>query len=161
MNNLEFLSWSFVVWLHVVAAITWVGGMVFVAVVLVPGLRGIPPAQRSEVIRSVGLAARGLAWISLLILIFTGGLNTLHLQPSRDSLAGSIILAKISVVGLVIGINILHDFILAPRLSEIRRAVGVEHPTFRRLQRIVRWLARTSLVLALSVVFLAVLLVRS
>lgn len=161
MNNLEFLSWGFVVWVHVVAAITWVGGMVFVALVLAPGLRGAPPAQRSEVIRSVGLAARGLGWISILILLLTGGLNTIHLHPSWDSLAGQILLAKISVVGVLVGLTILHDFILAPKISEIRRAVGVENPTFRRLQWIVRGLARTNLILALCVVFLAVLLVRS
>ncbi len=161
MTNLEFISWSFVVWIHVVAAITWVGGMVFVALVLVPALRGVPPEQRSETIRSVGLAAKGLGWISLLVLLLTGGLNAIHLHPNWDSLAGQILLAKISVVGGLVGLTILHDFILAPKLTEIRRAVGVEHPTFRRLQSAVRWLARINLILALCVIFLAVLLVRS
>lgn len=149
------------VWIHVVAAITWVGGMVFVALVLAPGLRRLPPDQRSEVIGSVGVAARGLGWISLLVLLVTGGLNLIHLHPSWDSLAGQLLLAKISVVGGLVGLTILHDFILGPKLSGIRRAVGVQHPTFRRLQVCVQWLARFNLFLALCVVFLAVLLARS
>ncbi|HSG05916.1 MAG TPA: CopD family protein, partial [Nitrospiria bacterium] len=121
----------------------------------------LPAEQRFEQIRNVGLAARAVGWISLLVLLLTGGLNVVHLRPSWDSLAGQVLLAKISVVGMLVGLTILHDFMLGPRLTAMRRSAGSDDPTVIRLQWTVRWLARTNLLLALSVVFLAVLLARS
>lgn len=135
--------------------------MIFFAFVFVPSLKNVSPEQRIDQIRTVGLATRTIGWISLLVLLTTGGLNTLHLWPSWQSLAGQLLLAKISIVVGLVGLMILHDFVLAPKLTAIRRAAGGSSPAFLRLQSTVRWISRTTLILALCVVLLAVLLTRS
>lgn len=135
--------------------------MIFFTFVFIPSLKSLSPEQRSNQIRTVGLATRAIGWISLFVLLATGGLNTLHLRPSWQSLAGQLLLAKLSMVGILVGLMILHDFVLSPKLTAMRRAAGVSSPAFLRLQGAVRWTSRTTLILSLCVVLLAVLLTRS
>lgn len=59
--------------LHVLAALLWLGGMFFLAVVGAPVLRALePPSLRAEVFRRLGERFRTVGWIAIGVLIATG-----------------------------------------------------------------------------------------
>ena len=66
MNNL-------LVWIHVLAAMTWIGGMVFLSQVLVPELRraGLV-GERLLLFRGVARRFRVVVWLAMPLLIGTG-----------------------------------------------------------------------------------------
>ncbi len=63
-------------WLHLLAAITWVGGMLFIALVFVPVTRRPPdPALRGRLVREAGRRFRSVGWIALGLLVLSGLAN--------------------------------------------------------------------------------------
>lgn len=140
---------------------TWIGGMVFISLVLSPALRRLPQNSRSELFQTVGTAAKAVGWIAVLILLFTGALNVLHLQVQWKALIGRLLIAKLTLVTMMIVLSVLHDFILGPLLSARLQSSAAQDPSTRRLRQFVPWLARINLLLALAVVYLAVLIARS
>lgn len=68
-------------WIHVLSAITWVGGMLFIALVLVPTARALGDDRlRTRLMQESGYRFRTIGWIALALLAVTGLLN-LWLQP--------------------------------------------------------------------------------
>jgi uncharacterized membrane protein len=66
----------FVTWFHVVAAMFWIGGTLFFAIVLIPALSGaLPERQKVELISRVGLRFRVCGWLSLAMLVLTGSIR--------------------------------------------------------------------------------------
>src|SRR5262249_24988412 len=62
--------------LHVAAALTWVGGMLFVALVLVPVTRRLEDAMlRRHLMHEAGLRFRTVGWIAMGVLVATGLVN--------------------------------------------------------------------------------------
>ena len=50
-------------WVHVLSAITWVGGMLFIALVLVPVTRGLgDPGLRTRLVQAAGRRFRARRW---------------------------------------------------------------------------------------------------
>ena len=63
-------------WLHVLAVAVWLGGMLFIAFVVVPVTRGLPdPALRGRLVREMGRRFRTVAWAAVAVLIATGLAN--------------------------------------------------------------------------------------
>src|SRR5690625_2798325 len=61
---------------HVLAALLWLGGMFFLAVVGAPVLRQVEPAAlRAELFRRLGEQFRTAGWIAISVLLITGTLN--------------------------------------------------------------------------------------
>jgi uncharacterized membrane protein len=131
-------------WVHVLSAITWVGGMLFIALVLVPTARGLgDPALRARLIRDSGRRFRAVAWVALGLLVLTGLLN-LWLQPF---LIGSPrFLVKLGLVGLALVLSAFHDFVLGPRAGR----PGADPSTRVRAS----WIARLNVLVALAIVLL-------
>ena len=68
---------------HVLAALVWLGGMFFVAVVGAPVLRRVEsPALRSELFRELGERFRAVGWACIALLVATG---TLRAQQLPDA----------------------------------------------------------------------------
>jgi len=132
--------------------------MIFISLILAPALRRFPQDTRRELLGTVGTAAKGVGWIAVMVLLFTGFLNVVHLQLQWDTLIGRLLMLKLSLVAVMIVLSALHDFILGPLLTSRPAA---EDPSSSRLRRLVPWLARINLVLALGVIYLAVLIARA
>ena len=63
-------------WVHVLSAMTWIGGMLFIALVLVPAARGLGDASlRTRLVQEIGRRFRTIAWMVLALLVMTGLLN--------------------------------------------------------------------------------------
>lgn len=153
------------VWLHLLAAISWIGGTIFLSVVLVPVLKREPfVSQKALLFRTIARRFRAVVWGAIAVLLFTGPL-LLHQQgiPIMNPSGWPMILAvKLGLVTILLLLTLTHDLILGPRVGRI-----VQLPTESRtrfdhtLVLWSPWVARFSLVLTLAVLFAAVMLVRS
>ena len=153
------------VWLHLLAAISWIGGIIFLSVVLVPVLKSEPFAsQKALLFRTIAMRFRAVVWGAIAVLLFTG---PLLLQQRKIPIADPsgwpmVLVAKLGLVAILLPLTLTHDLIIGPRVGRI-----VQLPTKSRtrfdhtLVLWSPWIARFSLVLALTVLFAAVLLVRS
>jgi uncharacterized membrane protein len=153
------------VWVHLLAAVAWIGGMVFLSLVLVPVLRREPfAAQRGAMIRAAALRFRLVVWVAIGVLLTTGPLLLLHRGWSLGEPAGwpAVLSVKLALVTLLLMLTIAHDFFIGPRVSRI---LQTPEPSRACRDRLLvgasSWLPRLSVVLALAVVFAAVALART
>ena len=162
------MLWMILIWIHITAAMFWIGGMLFFSIVLVPSLRGLPIGQRSEVMSRIGRRFRKTGWISLGVLLVTGLLQLYRL--GIPVFMGGWIWAKLVMVVLMVSLTLLHEFVLGPRSIEMSRKVGpgaqnygaqLANPTPHPLQRTVRWMARFNLIIGLFIVLASVYLART
>ena len=155
-------------WIHILAATTWIGGSVFLALVLVPTLRN--PAWRDrglELIRQVARRFLWVVWTCFALLIVTGIFNLLVHEGGDPSLIasnqlwssayGRVLAWKLTFVGSILVLSALHDFVLGPVAT---RAAGAGAAGAGRLRLAVRWVGRLNLLLGLFVVGLGVALGR-
>jgi copper resistance protein D len=137
-------------WLHVVAAITWIGGMLFIALVLVPVTRRLDDATlRARLVHAVGVRFRTVGWIALAVLIVTGLVN-LWMQPFL--LGAPRFHWKIGLVVLTLILSAFHDFVLGPRAG----APGADPSARVRAS----WIARVNVLVVLVIVLLGLSLLR-
>jgi len=153
------------VWLHVLAAATWFGTMVFLAAVLVPTLRAHgDDALRSRLLAASGSRLRALGWTSFAVLAVTGTVNLVSRGYDLADLGGRLwwgpfgraFTWKMVLVAVILVLSAFHDFRLGPRSA---RAVPGS-PEALRLRRTASWMGRLNLLLGLAVIYLAVMLVR-
>ena len=63
------------VWLHVLAAVNWIGGTIFLSLVLLPVLKREPFAsQKALLFRTIARRFRAVVWGAIAVLLFTGPL---------------------------------------------------------------------------------------
>jgi putative copper resistance protein D len=159
----------FSVWLHLIAAMVWIGGMVFLAAVVVPVLRR--PEHRAlliPLISQTGKRFRWVGWVCLGVLVATGIFNlTSHGFGWEQVWSGRLFMGgfgqtleiKLVLVGVVLILSVIHDFFVGPRAT----AVGQSAPGSAeaiRLRRQASWIGRVNLLISLIIVALGVLLVR-
>lgn len=153
--------------LHVLAALLWLGGMLFLAAVGAPVLRKVePPSLRAELFRTLGEQFRLVGWLCILILVVTGVFN-LHfrgvlswsLWTSPDfwsSPFGFSLFWKLAAVTIMLVVSAIHDFVLGPAASKVEAG----SPAALRLRRHAALLARVNALVGLGLVFVAVQLAR-
>lgn len=163
--------YQWIVYIHILAAITWIGGMLFLAFVLVPALRSESPQVRAAMMGTVGRRFRTVGWIAIAVLLVTGVWN-LHNRAlpwrtifSGDLFAGRfghILAAKLLAVAAIMAASAVHDFVLGPASTRAgrERATAAGARRAERLRRTASWLGRVNALLALVIVGLAVALVR-
>ena len=135
-------------WVHVLSAIVWIGGMLFIALVLVPVARRLEDARlRSRLVQESGRRFRTVGWIALGLLVASGFLN-LWLHP--DLLQSPRFHWKAGLVVLAVILSVLHDFVLGPRAG-----VPGADPSARTRAS---WVARVNMLVVLAVVMLGLAL---
>jgi putative copper resistance protein D len=158
----------FSVWLHILAATAWIGGMFFLVLVVVPWLRHGDRELGVKFLRDTGIRFRSVGWACFAILVVTGTFNLwargvrLHDFASaawRGSAFGKAVIAKLGTFALVLAISAVHDFAIGPRATAALEA-DPESPHARRLRKQASWLGRLNALLAVALVLLAVILVR-
>jgi copper resistance protein D len=157
--------YSTLVILHILAAVTWVGGMIFLSLVLAPLVRkrkAVP--EFMALFRSAALRFRPIVWVAMAILVMTGPmlLSLRGVAVASPSAWPEIVTVKLTLVALLLFLTLLHDLVLGPQVSRVsaipesQRTAG-EQVVFKTA----RWLPRLSVLLALAVVITAALLARS
>jgi uncharacterized membrane protein len=154
----------FLVWLHILAAVTWIGGALFLSTILVPVLRDEPfSAQRGTLFKAIAGRFRTMVWASIGLLLVTGIPLASRRVDSLLDLSGwpLPLKAKLGLVLLLIGMTGLHDFWIGPKVGRWMRAPQESRTPFEsRMIRLAPWVARLALGLALGVLLAAVTLTR-
>ncbi len=126
----------FVLWLHVIAAVTWVGGNLILAMVIVPHFRqSLPPVERIKLLTQIGKRFEPVVWGCIGVLFFTGLINifTAIDITSPTALSGAFmrtLLIKLVLFFVLVLLTALHSMIFAPRLAA---AVEDLDPTLEEL----------------------------
>lgn len=132
------------------AAITWIGGMLFIALVLVPVARRLENhALRARLIHDTGVRFRTVGWIALGVLLATG-LANLVMHPGL--LSSPRFHAKLALVAVALILSALHDFVLGPRAG----APGAAPSARVRAS----WVARINVLVVLVIVAFGLWLFR-
>lgn len=164
MATLYFFS----VWLHILAATAWIGGMAFLVLVVVPWLRERPRAHAGAFLAETGTKFRAVGWACFAIALVTGtfnlwirGIRFGHFADTAwlSSRPGQTVLAKLGLFAAVLVVSAIHDFSVGPRATEVlERAPGSAEA--EALRRRASRLGRLNALLALLLVAAAVMLVR-
>jgi|GEM_PF-1350228 len=118
------MSAYWMIWIHLVAVATLIGGLFFFLVVFRPTVQSLrPESYQVEVMRRVGKRFSTLIWISLIILLLTGASTMLHEGDSAriETTWGVVLMVKLFVFALMVGLVIIHDFILDPYHASSKR----------------------------------------
>ncbi|HEY7535546.1 MAG TPA: DUF4149 domain-containing protein [Thermodesulfobacteriota bacterium] len=165
------LFYILVVLIHLLAAILWLGGMFFIAIVIVPVLRRLEPPQiRIEVLSTTARRFRIVSWIALLVLVVTGALNSINRGITLNIIStgvifsthfGKVLTLKVVVVLFMLVLSSIHDFLLGPRLTELissSKSNSDFSPAIKKYRRLVSLLARINALLGIMIVACAVML---
>ena len=112
-----------VLWLHVIAAVIWVGGNFILAMVIVPHFRQhLPPIQRIQLLTQIGKRFEPIVWGCVGVLFFTGIINLFFSVDltSPTPLSNAFmrtILIKIGLFFLLVILTVLHSMLFGPRLA--------------------------------------------
>lgn len=159
MNSLMSIGYLLSVYVHIVLAAFWIGGMLFLPLVILPGIRQHP--DRVAILYKTGLKFRFYGWIALTLLVVTGLLN-LVLRGLPLSWAffshsdyGRLFSLKMLLFLAMLLVSAVHDFFIGGKAIEQMQASGSD-----RMRLIARWSGRINLLLALGMAFLGVVLSR-
>lgn len=149
---------AFLHWLHLMAAVAWMGGMVFTAFVMAPILRKqMAPSLRLPLIRDAGVRFKYMEWACLGILFSTGFYKLYERGPWDQVFEGDfgrILLVKLILAAGMLVLSFLHSFVWGPGLS----LAAPGSPEYSRLLWRLSFWARVNLALGLAVIFCAALL---
>ncbi len=163
-------TWHLVsMWVHILAAAFWIGGSLFLALVLIPGLRASSLRDRmDELVTAVAQRFSWAAWICFGLVVATGVFNVVYRGMTLEGIAsgefwrswyGEVLAWKLTLVLLILLLSGFHDFFLGPWAAQVWR----EDPNSRlalRLRLAARWIGRTNLLLGTVVVALGIILTR-
>jgi copper resistance protein D len=166
-----FSIWSWIRWIHLVSAIAWIGGQLFILIVLLPIMRTtLPRDERVLVFAQVGRRYATVSWVALTLLIITGFLNGQRRSVDWEHLTrsgyGQILFTKLIFVAIIIVVTLVHALYFGRRITELAersKELGQDDPGIaaerRRLQILSGVLSGANLLLNLVVVLLAAALV--
>jgi uncharacterized membrane protein len=149
-------------WLHMLATVTWVGGLVVVSLVILPiARRSLGEESYPKFLRAVNKRLDPIGWFGLAVLTVTG-LIQMSANPNYEGFlavnnpwARAILLKHIAFL-FIIAFSAYQTWTLTPALERaaLRQARGKDNPEAPQLQRRERNLMRANLVLSLVVLLL-------
>ncbi len=161
------------VYTHILAAIIWIGGMLFLTLIALPIVRTLDaPGAAGRLVRLMGRRFRDVGWVCIGLLLVSGFMNLWYRGVRWESLTssqfwhsswGQILAVKLTIVLIMLLNSAWHDFVLGPRATQLMEAQanpGANPTEVQRLRRQTTWLARLNLLSGLVVIALAVMLVR-
>jgi putative copper resistance protein D len=159
------ILWFAAVSLHILAAVVWIGGMIFLSLVLAPLVRrGNVIAEHVALFRYAARRFRIIVWLSIVILLTTGplllqGRNLLLNAPSDWP---AVVRIKLGLVCLLLLLTLAHDLYLGPWGNHLRATPETARTTSDNLLiHMSRWVPRLALIVGILVLVAAVVLVRA
>ena len=150
------IGYALISFLHVMAAIVWIGGTIFMAMISQPAIRKtLSLEQRMAVYREIGIRFKRVQWICLGTLLLTGALMVWETGIPLESFS-SLLWAKLMLVITVTILSFLHSNIWGPRLVAV--SCDPTSPAYLALARKLRIFGQVNLLASLAIIFLAVLI---
>jgi len=163
---------ALILWLHLLAAITWIGGLVFQVLVVFPTLaRDALTAEWLRFALSLEARFRVILWPAVGMALFTGLVNLMNVWYTTVVTTGSIaptfvplLHVKLALVIGMLAVQAVQQLLIYPRrvaaLRDVYTGVQEVPRPFRTWQRLALLLYGALLGLAGGVVLCAVLLHR-
>jgi copper resistance protein D len=159
------LIWVAAISLHILSAVAWIGGMVFLSLVLVPVVRKRSAIPEYVVLfRFLALRFRLVVWGAMFVLLVTGPFLLLQRNISFMNPATwpQVVAVKLGLVAGLFFSTFLHDLLLGPKVSQVTAIPEAKRTAWEQvLVGSARWLPRLSLLIALAIIVAAVILARS
>ncbi len=157
--------WVIVYWLHLVATVSWIGGMVFYVLVLGPSIGAIDPPQRGKLVGAIIKRYAPIAWGAIIVLIVTGifiARRNGMLGISFNTTYGIVLFIKHVMIVTMVLIGVVVSFVIGPKLKAPPKVVaGASEappgpsPEAMNLQKRAATLGVINLVLGVCVLFLS------
>ena len=107
------------VWIHILMATIWVGGLIYTAAVVVPFALSHDYSERQRILRGLARRFRWIGWGSIVVLILTGIGNLLLryrpinigdvFNPEKEPLLAAWLPWKLMLVAVMVGLMLFHD----------------------------------------------------
>jgi len=155
---------ALIMWAHLIAASIWVGGSIFIGIVLAPLLKTISDSieGRLSIMIRVGRKFNKIGVPSLIVLIATGIYNSVSfiVKPSMilSTSYGIVLLIKIILVIILIITFAIHVRLIR---SEVERKIESKQLSGEFLQKLrskIIMLGRLTVILSLTILLMAALL---
>ena len=146
--------------LHLLATVTWIGGMLFMKLVLIPAMAAIDPPQRGRLMGGVAKRFTMVAWTSTAVLLVTGFVKTPSgLLFDGSTAYGTLLTVKHALIAVMIVVGLVITFFVAPRLRALAPAPGqAPSPALAAAARNLDALSAINTILGLAVLALVVAL---
>jgi uncharacterized membrane protein len=143
------LALNFVLFLHLVPAVVWIGGIIFVLFAAIPAAKEVIGAEAGKMMGSVSRRFSPLADYSILLLIITG----LALAYFRDGIYASVpFYLKTALAVIMISVHFYRGLILTPKIAR------TEPPHKALLQKLSLDLVKLNFKIGLTVLFFSLLI---
>ena len=152
--------------LHILAAVTWIGSMIYSQFAVAPALKHLG-APRSSAINMIATGRfSSLTWASLIVLIVTGIYATISkedkLTPVFEEPAGIVLFIKLMLVAALIVILFLQIYAYGPKMKKLINPAtpkNVENDlAMTRISNTAKGLSTAHLIIGITVIILAVIL---
>lgn len=159
-----------ILWLHLLAAVIWIGGLFFQLLVVRPTLnRAATVREQVRLGLSLEGRFRAVMWPAVGVVLLTGLYNVMNLLMATAQAGVSLPTAFVRILGtklllvvLMIGLQVVQQLILRPRriagLQAVQPEAAVLPASLVTLQGLSQVLYLLSVILAVAVVLLALLL---
>ena len=155
---------AIITWIHLISASIWVGGSIFLGVVLAPLLKkmSLSIEERLELMIKVGRRFNKIALPSLVILIGTGIYNShLVLQSTEilfTSSYGAFLITKIVLVIALIVTFAVHIRLFSKDIEQKISARQIADTELKKLNKKGMILGETTVVISVAILFFAALM---
>ena len=159
--------WALVRWVHLVAMAIWLGGQLFLFLVVRPVLRSqLDRPTQTQFTAAFGRRYSPLAWISLIVAILNGFAIGEHRGVAWSALVsfpsayGTLLIMKMMLVALILVLTLLHGRFIGPQLTELSRSLDPrDRQRYRQLLDLSVLISTANLLLTLLIVLLSARLV--
>ena len=118
--------------LHLLAVVLWIGGALFMTIVVLPSLSVLEPPKRGPLLGTISKRFTPIVWGSILILMITGFLKApAHTICNVSTHYGMILNIKLLVVLLMVVIAAYITFVLGAKMAKLAPQPGT--PLLRNL----------------------------
>jgi copper resistance protein D len=138
---------------HLLATVTWIGGMVYMNLILFPAQSAIAPSERGKLMGTLAKRFSIAAWISVIVLLITGLVKTpSEFLINTSTHFGLWLTVKHIAILLMIIFGLIISIVLAPKMKSLAPKPG-EQPSaqFIKTQGTLGKLSITNLVLGILV----------
>lgn len=155
---------ALIMWAHLIAASIWVGGSIFIGIVLAPLLKTISDSieGRLSIMIRVGRKFNKIGVPSLIVLIITGIYNSTGfiVNPSMilSSSYGIVLLIKIILVILLIITFVVHVRLIRTEVERKIESKQLSGEFLQKLRSKIIMLGRLTVILSLAILLMAALL---
>ena len=158
------ISDALIMWAHLVAASIWVGGSIFIGIVLAPLLKTISDSidERLSIMIRVGRKFNKIAVPSLIILIASGLYNSggYLTKPSLflSTNYGIVLVAKIVLVIILIITFIIHVRLIRTKVEKQIESKELSSDEIQKLRSKIITLGRITVIVSVAILLMAALL---